>query len=145
MDLFASLELWKPAFIVLDKVFFITENCDILWYFCYFCMKTFLWYSLLIASSSMRCLPWVLPTCFVGSKSIDNLQRPNWFIACWVIFHAFVVFCWLFSKLTLSENSFRNPIRVSNSLDSDQDRHFVGPDLGLNCLQSLSTDDKSGC
>ena len=30
---------------------------------------------------------------------------------------------------------------VSNSLDSDQDRHFVGPDLGPNCLQKSSADD----
>ena len=34
-------------------------------------------------------------------------------------------------------------IRASNRLDTDQARHFVGPDLGSNCLQSLSTDDKS--
>ena len=31
-----------------------------------------------------------------------------------------------------------NTIRVSNSLDPDQARHFVGPDLGPNCLQRLS-------
>ena len=30
-----------------------------------------------------------------------------------------------------------------NSLDPDQARHFVGPDLGPNCLQKLSADDKS--
>ena len=30
---------------------------------------------------------------------------------------------------------------MSNSLDPDQDRH-VGPDLGPNCLQRLSEDDK---
>ena len=29
---------------------------------------------------------------------------------------------------------------MSNSLDPDQARHFVGPDLGPNCLQRLSTD-----
>ena len=29
-------------------------------------------------------------------------------------------------------------MRVANSLDPDQDRHFVGPDLGPNCLQRLS-------
>ena len=34
-------------------------------------------------------------------------------------------------------------IRVSNSLDTDQARHFVGSDLGPNCLQKLSADDKS--
>ena len=35
---------------------------------------------------------------------------------------------------------FFNTIRVSNSLDPDQARHFVGPDLGPNCLQRLSAD-----
>ena len=28
-----------------------------------------------------------------------------------------------------------------NRLDPDQARHFVGPDLGPNCLQKLSADD----
>ena len=42
-----------------------------------------------------------------------------------------------------SKNSFRNTTRVSNSFDSDQDRRFVGPDLGLNCLQKLLADDTS--
>ena len=32
---------------------------------------------------------------------------------------------------------------MSNSLDSDQVRHFVGPDLGPNCLQRLSADGSS--
>ena len=40
---------------------------------------------------------------------------------------------------------FFNPIRVSNSLDQDQARHFVGPDLGPNCLQGLSADNKMSC
>ena len=31
---------------------------------------------------------------------------------------------------------------MSNSLNPDQDRHFVGLDLGPNCLQRLSADDK---
>ena len=34
-------------------------------------------------------------------------------------------------------------IRVSNSLDPDQDQHFVDPDLCPNCLQRLSADNKS--
>ena len=38
--------------------------------------------------------------------------------------------------------SFRNPIRVSNSLDQDLAQHFVGPDLGPNCLQMFSIDKK---
>ena len=36
-----------------------------------------------------------------------------------------------------------NTIRVSNSLDPDQARHYVGPDLGPNFLQRLSADDTS--
>ena len=32
---------------------------------------------------------------------------------------------------------------MSNSLDPDQARHFVGPDLDPNCLQRLSADDES--
>ena len=38
---------------------------------------------------------------------------------------------------------FFNTIGVSNSLDPDQARHFVGPDLGPNYLQRLSSDNKS--
>ena len=30
---------------------------------------------------------------------------------------------------------------MSNSLDQDQARHFVGPDLSPNCLQRLSAED----
>ena len=30
---------------------------------------------------------------------------------------------------------------MSNNLDPDQAQHFVGPDLGPNCLQWLSADD----
>ena len=59
-------------------------------------------------------------------------------------FSCFFVVCCLFnlSKLTFSKNSFSmfgNTITVSNSLDSGQDRHSVGPDLHPNCLQRLST------
>ena len=40
-----------------------------------------------------------------------------------------------FSKIL----KFRNtPFRVSNSLDPDQGRRFVGPDLDHNCSQKLS-------
>ena len=44
----------------------------------------------------------------------------------------------------LFKNSFSNrcTIRVSKSLDPDQARHFVRPDLGTNCLHRLSADDK---
>ena len=41
--------------------------------------------------------------------------------------------------LTFSKLNF---LRVSNCLDPDQDRHSVGPDLGPNCLQRLTADEK---
>ena len=47
-----------------------------------------------------------------------------------------------FFRINFFKKSFRNIIRVPNSIDSDQDRHPVSPDLGPNCLQSLSADDK---
>ena len=49
----------------------------------------------------------------------------------------------IFSKSTFSKNSLKITIRMSNSWDPDQARHFVGPDLGPNCLQQLSADDTS--
>ena len=47
----------------------------------------------------------------------------------------YLSFAVVFFKSTFLKISFRNIIRVSNSLDPDQDRPFVSPDLGLNCLQ----------
>ena len=44
---------------------------------------------------------------------------------------------------TLWMLDFFNTIPVSNNSDPDQARHFVGPDLDPNCLQSLSQDNKS--
>ena len=35
---------------------------------------------------------------------------------------------------------FQNTIRVSNSLDPDQARHFVGPNLSPICLQKISAE-----
>ena len=47
------------------------------------------------------------------------------------------------SYFTLWMPDFFITIRVSNSLNPDQARHFVGPDLDPNCLQRLSADNKS--
>ena len=47
-----------------------------------------------------------------------------------------------FFKINFSKTSFRNSIKVSNSLDSGQNLHSVFPELGPNCLQRLSIDDK---
>ena len=51
----------------------------------------------------------------------------------------FVVCCFFQNHLFL-KNYFRNTIKVSESLDPDQARHFVGLDLGPNYLQRLSAD-----
>ena len=42
----------------------------------------------------------------------------------------------------MSEVNF-SPAETLNSLDPDQDQHFVRPDLGPKYLQRLSADDKS--
>ena len=60
-----------------------------------------------------------------------------------VIFHVFFVINLFFLfKIIFFLNSFKNTIRVSNSLDPDQDRHSVGPDLDPNFLHVLSADQK---
>ena len=41
-----------------------------------------------------------------------------------------------------SRNLTMYTIRVSNGLDLDQAQPFVGLDLGTNCFQRLSVDDK---
>ena len=43
----------------------------------------------------------------------------------------------VFFKFNFLKHSFGNTIRVSNSLDPDQARHFVGLDLGPTYLQKL--------
>ena len=58
-----------------------------------------------------------------------------------------MIFCGLLKIFKINfffENSFRNTVRVSNSLDPDQARRFVGPDLVPNYLQRLSADNTGG-
>ena len=50
----------------------------------------------------------------------------------WESFHVFVVCCF-FPNSSFSKHSFRNTIRMSNSVDPDQARHFGK--LGPSCLQ----------
>ena len=47
------------------------------------------------------------------------------------------------SKSSFSKASSKTIVRVSNSLDPDQARQNVGPDLGRNRLNSLSVDETS--
>ena len=66
--------------------------------------------------------------------------------ACWVLLHAFLSSADFFSsKLTSLKTFFRATIRVSNSLEPEQARHIVGPDLVPNCLQMFLADNKSCC
>ena len=74
---------------------------------------------------------------------LSNLQRVITRVssiklfACWVIVHAFVDLT--FSKLTFSKSSFRNTMRVSNGLNSDQVQN--NPGVSLNSLEMSSADD----
>ena len=72
------------------------------------------------------------------SSSINDIQL----FASWVILHAFLSSADFFQNQLLREILSQIP-SVSNCLDPDQARHFVGPDLGPNCLQRLSADDTS--
>ena len=80
-------------------------------------------------------------------KSYDSYIILYSFVVCRYIINMSLhsgYFCMLFCCLLFySKYSSRNRIRVSKSLDPDQARHFVGPDLGPNCLQRLSADTKS--
>ena len=52
--------------------------------------------------------------------------------------HAFL------SSADFFQNQLSGISSVSNSLDPDQAQHFVGIDLGTDCLQRLSADDTVG-
>ena len=54
----------------------------------------------------------------------------------------FLTYADFFSKSTFSKK-FRHTIRVSNGVDPDQARRFVGLDLSPNCLQKLSANNTS--
>ena len=71
----------------------------------------------------------------------------NKLIAYWVIFHAFFLSADFFQLILFQNQVFgkiiSGTLSVSNSLDPDQVRHYVGPDLGPNCSQRVSADDTS--
>ena len=74
---------------------------------------------------------------------LDQARQYGQLILMLVFFHAFVVskVGFVSQNLTFSKCSSRSTIRVSNSVDPDQDRHydksviFVSPGLSPNCLQ----------
>ena len=60
---------------------------------------------------------------------------------CWKIFHVFFL---LSAGFFFQNYIFKIELPpVTNRLEPDQARHFVGSDLGPNCLQILSADDTS--
>ena len=67
----------------------------------------------------------------------DNLT------AYWLNFQNFLSSVDFFHNHCFRKQYFRNIIRVLNSLDPDQVRLIVGPDLGPNCLQKLLADSTS--
>ena len=91
--------------------------------------------------SIMRHFIWVFTVCqrtylgvTGGTQSVNYLPTGEFcMLSCRLLF--------FFQNQTFSKDSFRNTLRVSNSLDTDQARHIVGPDLGSNCLKRLSADD----
>ena len=82
-----------------------------------------------------------IPTVLFSLKFIEtNILK---LFANWEIMHAF--FCRLlifFFKIDFFEKFFQE-YHQSVSLDPNQARHFVGPNLGPTCLQKLSADNTS--
>ena len=83
----------------------------------------------------------------VQSRRLKNyiLAKKCILISYWIFQYCFkysftLYYCAIFYSL---DAGFFNTIRVSNSLDPDQAKCFVGPDLGSDCLQRLSADNKS--
>ena len=73
---------------------------------------------------------------YIEVKIISNSSHQ--LLAYWVIFHDFML-----SADFFQHQLFQKILSEPNSLDPDEDQHFVGPHLGQNCLQRLSADDKS--
>ena len=88
--------------------------------------------------SAMRSVQCFVKPCFCRVFSFSFSFRCTLFckVRLFNSLHAhFYAFCRLliFVKINSSKISFRNTVRVSNGLDPDQARRFVGPDLVLNC------------
>ena len=99
--------------------------------------KTVLYIQVLFKSVRTLCYS----NCINGSSSCHPIKLS---FACWVIFlkPLFSFANFFFSKLTFSEISFRNNIKGVKWVESRLGPTFFSPDLGPNCLQRLSTDDK---
>ena len=69
----------------------------------------------------MDILPQILEFKYNAEMTIHVkwIGKKDYLLASWVIFYALVVFWPLFFKINVSKKSFRNIIKVSNSLDPD--------------------------
>ena len=80
---------------------------------------------------------------FLDSNINESQSRPAGTYTHWIaLLTEYLSSADLFLKIISGIHSVRNTFRVSNSLDTGQDRRFVGPDLGPNCLQRLSADER---
>ena len=84
----------------------------------------------------------------IGSHEHDHLRNST-LNACWDFLNHFcrlqVYFkINLFKKKSIIRH-WPNTIRVSNNLDPDQERSFVGPDMGPNCLEMFYQQAKLTC
>ena len=81
----------------------------------------------------------------LGDSKISYLQKSGFSLAfgfsniVFIIPSHFIIVPYF----TLWMLDFFNTIQESNSLDPDQAQHFGWPDLGPNCFQGLSADNKS--
>ena len=63
---------------------------------------------------------------------------------CNVVLFAFLLSASFFPKINAFKEFFNKyNIRVSKSLNPNQVKHFISPDLGPNCLQRLSADESN--
>ena len=80
----------------------------------------------------------------LGDSKIYIFAKESIFISFWIqILLLLFLHTLLLCHILLWKLDFFYTIQVSNRLDPDQAQHFDWPDLGLNCLQRLSVDNKS--
>ena len=114
-------------------------------------------YPSLVLVQPRKTCPFITERLLIGRKESNQTNKSIHFqclslpiisnflslFAPWEIFNAFLSSADCFWKSTFLKNYFWNSIWVSNRLDPDQARHFVGPDLDPICLQMSSADGTS--
>ena len=76
------------------------------------------------------------------SRCLLMFSASTGLFACWVILYVFCrILIFFQNHFFSSKTSFMYTVRLSNSLNLDQARRFVGPDLGSKYLQRYSAND----